>query len=167
MVILRYLCTLPRVMVIFAILPYSASISARMLEITAGSTIDFFRSSKCQSMVQCLSSMILFMTNQSYSFLWLLSMGIGTPKLLRYSKRSKPRTTDRRVHRRRQTAKWGIRKSQSIGMQRAYLATDEGQTCPHRWQMSVSHKRWPLVISHQQHDTTPNKLISAHNLLVI
>ena len=31
----------------------------------------------------------------------LLSMGIGNPKLLRYSERSKPRTTNRRVPRRR------------------------------------------------------------------
>ena len=34
-------------------------------------------------------------------------------------------------------------------------------------ELTVSHKRLPLVISHQQHDTTLNKAISAHNLLVI
>ena len=164
MVILRYLCTLPRVMVIFAIFLYSTSMSARTPEITAGSTFYFFRSYKCQSMVHFLSSMILFMTNQSYSFLWLLSMGIGTPKLLRYSKRSKPRTTDRQVHRRRQTAKWGIRKSQSIGIQGAYLAVDKKHTsCGRRTDVSPTGGRCPSVIkddhwSSATNNTTPHRI---------
>ena len=55
-------------------------------------------------------------------------MGIGTPKILRYSERSKPQTTDRRVPRRRQTAKWWKQNSQSIGIQKAQLAADKGQT---------------------------------------
>ena len=49
----------------------------------------------------------------------LLSMGSRTPKLLRYSGRSKPRMTERRVPCRRQTAKWVKRNSQSIGKQQA------------------------------------------------
>ena len=70
-----------------------------------------------------------------------LSMGIGTPKILRYSERSKPQTTDRRVPRRRQTAKWWKQNSQSIGIQQAQQAADTGQTHPRRWQMNVGHKR--------------------------
>ena len=56
----------PRVMIIFAIFPYSMSISERTLETISGSTCDKFRSSTCQSMVHCLSLTILFITHQSY-----------------------------------------------------------------------------------------------------
>ena len=54
-----------------------------------------------------------------YKEVEVLSMGIRTPKLLRYNVRSEPRTTNRRVPRRRQAAKWGERNSQSIEIQQA------------------------------------------------
>ena len=66
----------------------------------------------------------------------------GTPRVLGYRERSEPWTKDGQ-------------------------AKGEGQTHPHRWQMTVSHKRLQLVISHQQHNTTLNKAIGKHNLLVI
>ena len=50
--------------------PYYASMSSRMLEKTLESTCNIFRLSTCQSMVNCLSLTILFMTHQSYLFLW-------------------------------------------------------------------------------------------------
>ena len=51
MVIPRYLCTLLRVMVIFAIFPYSASMSEITPETTEGSTYDVLSSPTCQSIV--------------------------------------------------------------------------------------------------------------------
>ena len=54
----------------FFIFPYYASMSARTLGTKAGLTCDFSRSYTYQSILHCLLSMILFMTHQSYSFLW-------------------------------------------------------------------------------------------------
>ena len=54
MVLLRYLCTLPRVMVIFSILPYSASMSARNLEKRQGRHVMY--SDHWYAIVQCIVS---------------------------------------------------------------------------------------------------------------
>ena len=55
MVILRYLCILPCVMVIFAIFPYSSCVLARTRETTSESTCNIFRSLTCQSIVNFFS----------------------------------------------------------------------------------------------------------------
>ena len=63
----------------------------------------------------------------------LISMGSKSPKLFKHSGRSKPRTTDRRSPRRRQTAKWGNRTPRVSGYSerseprtKDRHATDEG-----------------------------------------
>ena len=77
----------------------------------------------------------------------LISMGIGNTKLLRYSERSKPRTTDRQVPvgGRPPSGGNGITivsgySKRSEPRTKDRRSTDEGQTYPHRWQMTVSHK---------------------------
>ena len=60
----------------------------------------------------------------------MISMGIGNPRLLVYRELSKPLTEDRRVPCKNQTAKYGNRDSQTIGIQKAYLASDEGHMSP-------------------------------------
>ena len=64
MVTPRYLCILPRVMVIFTIYPYSASISERAPDTMSVSKCHIFSSSTFQSMLHCLSLT---------TFLWLTS----------------------------------------------------------------------------------------------
>ena len=79
----------------------------------------------------------------------VLSMGSKTPKPFRYSGRSKPRTTDRRVPpvEGRLPSEGNVNPKLSGYSERSdprtkyRQATEEGQTHPHRWQMTVSNKR--------------------------
>ena len=54
----------------FSIFPYCVSMSAITLKTISESTCKIFRLSTCQSIFHCLPLKIMFITHQSYFFLW-------------------------------------------------------------------------------------------------